>query len=42
MTAARVARLFSMDPLAVLNADPFEFKVREACAEVIVRDMKEA
>lgn len=40
VTAARIARLFGMDPLTVLDADAFEFKVRAACAAVVVRDME--
>ncbi|MBK8168136.1 MAG: hypothetical protein KDH08_04310 [Anaerolineae bacterium] len=40
VTAARIARLFGMDPLAVLDADSFEFSVRAACAQVVLRDME--
>lgn len=40
VTAARVARLFGMDPLTVLDADAFEFKLRAACAQVVIRDME--
>lgn len=38
--AARVARIFSMDPLQVMDADPFEFELRQAAAAVVVRDME--
>ncbi len=40
ITAARVARLFGMDPVAVLDADVFEFELRVAAAAVVVRDME--
>jgi hypothetical protein len=40
VTAARVARIFGMDPVAVLDADPFEFEVRVAAARAAVRDME--
>lgn len=40
VTAARVARLFGMDPVQVLDADGFEFDLRVAAAAVVVRDME--
>ncbi len=38
--AARVARIFSIDPITVLDADPFEFEVRAAAARAVIRDME--
>lgn len=40
VTAARVARLFGMDPVAVLDGDPFVFQLRVAAARAVVRDME--
>lgn len=40
VTAARVARLFGMDPVAVLDGDPFLFALRVAAARAAVRDME--
>ncbi len=39
VAAARVARIFGLDPVAVLDSDPFEFEVRMAAAQAAVRDM---
>lgn len=41
ITAAQVARIFRMDPITVLDADPFTFEVRMAAARAAVRQMEQ-
>lgn len=38
--AGRVARIFGMDPVAVLRSTPFEYEVRVAAAQAVARDME--
>ena len=42
VTAARVAKVFRLDPVDVLDSEPFEWMLRIACYEVIAEDMEKA
>lgn len=41
IAAGQVARIFSIDPITVLDSDPFVFEVRMAAARAVVRQMEQ-
>jgi hypothetical protein len=41
VTAARIAEMFHVDPLLVLDGDDLSWMLRVACARVVSRDHEE-
>ena len=42
MNAARIARTFRIDPVAVLDCDTFEWALRTAAHNIVARDAERA